>query len=296
MRCGHVVVALTVAELLATLPSAGAQRLDSQLKPLVDQLVVGCSKAGLHRLTVIDFVDLDGNATALGRLLAEELEISLLQSQSGFALVEREHLALILKERKLTAAGLVRRDVAKEIGRLAGVDGIVIGTVTPMADSVGITVKVFSVETAMIVAAARADVARTRSIDDVDRLGATRQGEQAGPDAAATPVSPTPPALPKATKITAGLLRAPAFNTEGDFRIGDEFTLDVLDPIQVQGVIVASHGAKLTCRVAEVSSHHLGIEGVRLEGDKGTFPIATEVLKLQRPMWYGVPRFVLRVR
>ena len=56
---------------------------------------------------MVDFTDLQGNVTELGRFLAEELSITLSESEKGFEIVDRTHLKAILQENKLSTTGLM---------------------------------------------------------------------------------------------------------------------------------------------------------------------------------------------
>jgi hypothetical protein len=48
----------------------------------------------------------------------------------GFDVVERSHLDKILAEQALSASGRISKETAIQIGKLAGVEGIFVGTVT----------------------------------------------------------------------------------------------------------------------------------------------------------------------
>lgn len=163
-----------------------AQDLDSQLKPVVDKIVAGCASAGAKRVTVADFTDLQGQVTELGRFLAEEFSASLVDA-SRLGVVDRANLRTILAEHKLNVSGLVNPDTAKKLGQVAGVDGIVMGTITPIGDTVRITVKVVGTETATLMATGRADLARTKAIDEL--LG---RGVQTGATGTASGATPPP--------------------------------------------------------------------------------------------------------
>lgn len=148
-------------------PESLAQGLDSQLKSVADKVVAGCTAAGAKRVTVADFTDLQGQVTELGRFVAEELGSSLVDAAPSFGVVDRANLRTILAEHKLNMSGLVNPDTVRKVGQIAGVDGIVMGTITPLGDTVRIAVKVIATETATIMATARTDVARTKAIEEL---------------------------------------------------------------------------------------------------------------------------------
>ncbi len=152
---------------LVQIAPLSGQDLERQLQPIVTEIVNGADKIGLQRLTVADLTDLQGQVTELGRYLAEELSTSLVMANPGFGLVDRSNLRMILKEHKLSMSGLVNPDTAKKLGQIAGVDGIVTGTITPLSDSIKLTVKVLAIDTAMVVAAARTTLAKTPAIESL---------------------------------------------------------------------------------------------------------------------------------
>lgn len=188
---------LLLIGILGLWPESGrSQVLEVQLKPLVDEISAGAERAGAKRLTVADFTDLQGQVTELGRFVAEELATSLVLARPRFGVVDRANLRSILAEHKLSMSGLVNPENAKKLGLIAGVDGIVVGTITPLGESVRITMKVIATDTATVMAAARSDVARTKAIDELlgkgvesGRDGRVKDSEARG-TSSGTPVDP----------------------------------------------------------------------------------------------------------
>lgn len=125
------------------------------------------SQAGKKSIAVVDFTDLEGNATELGRFLAEEFAVSLASSGKGFEVVDRSNLRTILQEHKLAASGLIDPATAKKLGQIAGVDALVTGTLTPFGDSVRLACKILDTSTARVIGGARGDIPRTKAIDDL---------------------------------------------------------------------------------------------------------------------------------
>src|SRR5207247_4262325 len=71
-------------------------------------------------VAVVDFTDLQGNVTELGRFVAEELELGLVTAKKNFSLVDRTHLRLILQENKLGLSGLIDPATARKLGQITG--------------------------------------------------------------------------------------------------------------------------------------------------------------------------------
>jgi len=116
---------------------------------------------------VADFTDLQGNVTELGRFLAEEFSVCLAGSDARFEVVDRIHLKSIITEHKLSATGMIDPSTARKLGKIAGVEALITGTVTPFGDNVRLTVKILDTETAKIIGASTANLAKTKAIEEL---------------------------------------------------------------------------------------------------------------------------------
>lgn len=163
-RTREFLIALTIFGFLAVSSKVYAQQ---EIRPLVSRLSDGISKAGKKRVGVVDFVDLQGNVTELGRFLAEETSVALLEEAKGFNVIDRSHLKAILQENQMAAAGLTDTQSVMKLGQIAGLDALVTGTITPFGETVRLSVKVMDASTALIVAAASADIPKTKGIGDL---------------------------------------------------------------------------------------------------------------------------------
>jgi TolB-like protein len=137
---------------------------DFQLPQITASLLKGIEQTGKKRIAVVDFVDLDGNTSELGKFIAEELSVELTQSAVGIEVVDRAHLKAILQEHKLKSEGLLDPATTKELGLLAGVDILVTGSITDLGDSVHIVAKALSTDTARIVAASSGTLPKTSEV------------------------------------------------------------------------------------------------------------------------------------
>jgi hypothetical protein len=141
--------------------------------------------ASNKKVAVFDFTDLQGNATELGRFLAEELSIALPRTQ-GRQVIDRAHLKALIQEHKLASTGIIDPATQKKL-EIAGVSVLITGTITPFGDSVRWVVKALNIATAQIEAAATAEIPRTKTIEELLSRGvsATSNG------IAGTATSPT---------------------------------------------------------------------------------------------------------
>jgi len=170
---------------------------EKELRAITDKLSESLSQTGKKTVAVVDFTDLQGCVTELGRFVAEELSASLAEGGKGLDVVDRTNLRVTLQENKLAATGVIDPATARKLGQLAGVDSLITGTLTPFGDSVRVAVKVLDAATARIITATRGDIARTKAIDEL-----LSRGVAAGCPASAS-LEPRPPAqgAPPASEV-----------------------------------------------------------------------------------------------
>jgi hypothetical protein len=79
-------IGLAAVSTLAMLPlSAFQPEIPSAATTLAEEIAA----SGNHRLAVVDFTDLEGNATELGRFIAEEIELGLVTSKKQISVIDR---------------------------------------------------------------------------------------------------------------------------------------------------------------------------------------------------------------
>jgi len=159
-----LVAFLAVAGLATLSPWCAAS--DREFGGQVPSIAVQIAKSGKLRIAVVDFTDLQGNVTELGRFLAEELSVSLAAAANGFDVIDRTHLESLLAEHRLSVRGLIDPQTTQRL-KVAGVQGLLTGTVIPLGDSVRLTLKVMDVETAKISAPTEIDIPKTPAIQSL---------------------------------------------------------------------------------------------------------------------------------
>lgn len=180
-------VPAVLSTLAGALPAAAYQ---NEIHGQAQSIMATLGQTERKAVAVVDFTDLQGNVTELGRFLAEELSVALstLGREPGVTVIDRTHLKAILAEHKLSASGLMDPQAARRVAAIAGVDALVTGTVTPLGDSVRLTVKVLDVGNARIVAATSVDIPRTQAIAAL--LEARIEGGTGSPTPAPQPPRP----------------------------------------------------------------------------------------------------------
>lgn len=140
---------------------------EREIKSLADTLARDIAGADKKIIAVVDFTDLQGNVTELGRFLAEELSVALAVSDQGFEVVDRSHLKVLLQEHKLALTGLIDPSTARKLGEIAGADALVTGTITPLGNTVRLAVKLLDTGTAKIAAASTTNIDKTKEIAEL---------------------------------------------------------------------------------------------------------------------------------
>ncbi len=153
--------AVLAALLLAAAPAVAYEK---EIDELAAAMTTKIASAGKGTVAVVDFTDLNGSVTELGRFLAEELSAALAGAGSGFEIVDRTHLKSILQEHKLAATGIIDPATARQLGKIAGVDALVTGTLTSFGDSVRVAAKVLDTASAKVLSAERVNLPRLRPL------------------------------------------------------------------------------------------------------------------------------------
>lgn len=146
--------------------------IDTKMEKMATQLSERIRTAGKSRIAVTDFTDLQGNVTELGKYLAENFQGSLVNHQ--LRVVNRQRLSQLLTENKLTAQGLLDPNNSLKIGKAAGMEVIIVGTISPIDErTIAINVLALDVQGAEAIASAKTALIRTGSLNDLLRANVT---------------------------------------------------------------------------------------------------------------------------
>lgn len=140
---------------------------EKEIEQLSSQMAEKIAGKDKKTVAVVDFTDLEGNVTQLDQFIAEEFSVALASAGKGFRVLDRTRLKSIIKENKLAATGLIDPATASKLGKIAGVDALVTGTLTPFGDNVRLTVKVLDSEPADIIDSAKSNLAKTKAMDEL---------------------------------------------------------------------------------------------------------------------------------
>jgi TolB-like protein len=151
---------------------------EREIKALASTLATSISNHGKKVIAVVDFTDLQGNANELGRFVAEELSGDLIGTAKRFDVVDRAHLKSIIAEHKLSMSGLVDPATIKKLGKIAGADALVTGSLTPFGDTIRISCKAIDTTTAKVIGVAKGDIAKTAALANLLKSGINTEDGQ----------------------------------------------------------------------------------------------------------------------
>ena len=111
----------------APLRASAAKEVRSAAKSLASQILKKLPASKLS-VAVMPLENVEGQATVLGQMIAQELSREVVAS-GKFTVVERKDLDQIFKEWKLSTTGAISAQTTQKIGELSGADYLLIGSV-----------------------------------------------------------------------------------------------------------------------------------------------------------------------
>ncbi|MEQ1744002.1 MAG: FlgO family outer membrane protein [Saprospiraceae bacterium] len=143
-----------------------------EITVIINDLVAKMNtKTGIKNVAISDFTKLDGTPTELGKYLAEQFSDAMVNSNANFSIVDRARLNFLLKEAGLDAKGLLDPSSAAKLGKMKGIDAIVIGTLTAEGENLRVNVKAINLESAVILASSYGYIRRTPAIIALEEKG-----------------------------------------------------------------------------------------------------------------------------
>jgi len=119
-------------------------------------------------IAVFPFEDANARTevTKLGQTLTEMLITALIQGDR-FSVMERVQLEKILEEQSLSQTGVIDTETAIEVGKLSGLGGVIVGSISQLKTSIEADARLIEVETGKALAAASANVNRVDNIREL---------------------------------------------------------------------------------------------------------------------------------
>jgi TolB-like protein len=166
-----LVIGIFLLSLFSCLPIAKTQgvakpkevSIDEQMNQLTAQIIASFNQSNVQKIAVIEFADLEGNVTQLGRFIAEEL-ITRIFTSGRFDVVERNLLNKVLAEQQLGMTGYLDQESAISLGQILGVQAIISGSITDLGNNIKINSRLISTETGSVFAVASINIPKNDMI------------------------------------------------------------------------------------------------------------------------------------
>lgn len=137
---------------------------EKQIREISNELSKKIIGTGKKRIAVVDFTDNEGIRTKLGKFIAEEFNTYLPELSKDFVIIDRSHVNLLIEENQMLKKGLTEPTNAIKLGRLAGIDALIYGTVSPFGNGIKINTKILDLQKGTIIDSSVGNISRTSEI------------------------------------------------------------------------------------------------------------------------------------
>lgn len=142
------VPASTETEKEALAPSySDAVSLYQGIQLLSDRLVASAGQRQIGMVAVADFVGPSDRITPLGRHISDKLNVKLFSSGIFKDFMERKQLKQVLQSMKHENTGYFDQSTVTKLGKMVGVESMVIGTIKDLGSALDVTAKIIESET-----------------------------------------------------------------------------------------------------------------------------------------------------
>ncbi len=195
-------------------PTYAADTLEAGINELAQAIVQSARETNARTIAVAPFPHTNDTCSELSNYIVDELILSLfLIPNVGLQIVERGQLRTILAELGLALTGAIDANTAQQIGRIHGVDSLIVGSLTVVGDRLRIIARIIGTETGLVYSAAATTVPVTETVTTLmSRPAAAGCGLVAGtpaPQAPTTAAVPTPPPPPVAAPAVPSAAQTP---------------------------------------------------------------------------------------
>ena len=137
---------------------------------LARQIVDRASSSERTTIAISAFPHVDDTCSELSNFLVDELVLSLFRVPGGnLQIIERSQLGRIFAEIELSMSGVVDANTTQQLGRLHGVDTLLVGSLTTIGDSLRVNARMINTETGQVSSAAAVNIPKTPTIEALMR-------------------------------------------------------------------------------------------------------------------------------
>ncbi|MEI4233940.1 FlgO family outer membrane protein [Roseovarius sp. D22-M7] len=171
VRSGSSRLNLIAAAALAAaviVPGQASTDVAEGIDSLAAQIVSRSAAADRTTIAIASFPHVDDTCSELSNFLVDELVLSLFSlPDNELSIIERSQLDRIFSELELSLSGVVDANTTKELGRVHGVETLLVGTLTNLGDDLRVNARLIDTETAQVYSAAAINIPRTSTFEEL---------------------------------------------------------------------------------------------------------------------------------
>lgn len=169
-------ISIAIWTLLLPLIGYGTAPASAQdLKKLATDVAARVHAMKHSRVTVMDFVDLESKPSKLGKFLAQRFQATLAEPEYKLVVVDQDHIAELFDQMEKLSEGLLDPTTSQELGKVAGTEVLILGTVMPSSLSVRLDIKAIDLQTAKLVTGGSATVMRLGLVDQLAKQSSKQE-------------------------------------------------------------------------------------------------------------------------
>jgi len=137
--------------------------LEIAVRNLAEKLLAHLLETKKVKVGVLEFLDLQGRITQLGKFIGEDLTTAIFE-KGKFTMVERGLLQQVMREHALTQTGIIDLSQAQEIGKAVGADAIITGSLSDIGNEIKANARLIDVGNGTLLAVAGESIAKTENV------------------------------------------------------------------------------------------------------------------------------------
>ena len=162
------IFAATILGVTAVSPEPAVANVAEGIDSLAEQIVARSAAADRTTIAIASFPHVDDTCSELSNFLVDELVLSLFSlPDNELSIIERSQLDRIFSELELSLSGAVDANTTKELGRVHGVETLLVGTLTNLGDDLRVNARLIDTETAQVYSAAAINIPRTSTFEEL---------------------------------------------------------------------------------------------------------------------------------
>ncbi len=125
------------------------------------------NNSGKKQIAVTSITESDNRGQNLREYIRESVEEYVHANSKGYKVLERQKLQLVLDEQKVSSEAIINDSTRVKLGRLFGVDAIVLGSITLTTNEIKLSLRAIDIVTGEIIALKSQVISKTERIKDL---------------------------------------------------------------------------------------------------------------------------------